>query len=347
MTRKFLLLSLLFSVLLLNFSGLSFAAGKEAEEGKEDPTGFIMHHIKDSHEWHFFNVGHTHITLPLPVITYASDRGFEFFTSSDFQNPETHKFGKEFAHEGIYIDDHDHLGRVDGGSIIDFSITKNVAMLFLVIAFVLYFSISAAGHYRKHGAVAPKGAASFVEPIVIFVRDEIALKAIGPKHMKFVPYLLTLFFFIWTGNLLGLLPGAANLTGNIAVTFTLAMITFVIVNVNGNKEYWKHVFATPGVPVALLPIIVVVEFIGLFTKPFALMVRLFVAITAGHIVILAFIALVFIFESYSIGVLSTVMVTFINVIELLVATIQAYVFTLFSAMYIGGAVAEHHHDDHH
>ena len=347
MTRKFLILSLLFSVFLLNFSTASFAAASETEESKEDPTGFIMHHIKDSHEWHFFNVGHTHITLPLPVITYASDRGFEFFTSSDFQNPETHKFGKEFAHEGIYIDDHDHLGRVDGGSIIDFSITKNVAMLFLVIAFVLYFSISAAGHYRKNGAVAPKGAASFVEPIVIFVRDEIALKAIGPKHMKFVPYLLTLFFFIWSGNLLGLLPGAANLTGNIAVTFTLAMITFVIVNVNGNKDYWKHVFATPGVPAALLPIIVVVEFIGLFTKPFALMVRLFVAITAGHIVILAFIALVFIFESYSIGILSTVMVTFINVIELLVATIQAYVFTLFSAMYIGGAVAEHHHDDHH
>jgi F-type H+-transporting ATPase subunit a len=347
MTRKFLVLSLLFSVFLLNFSGLAFGADSESEEGKEDPTGFIMHHIKDSHEWHFFNVGHTHVTLPLPVITYASDRGLEFFTSSDFQNHETHKFGKEFAHEGIYIDDHDHLGRVDGGSIIDFSITKNVAMLFLVIAFVLYFSLAAAGHYKKHGAVAPKGAASFVEPIVIFVRDEIALKAIGPKHMKFVPYLLTLFFFIWTGNLLGLMPGAANLTGNIAVTFTLAMITFVIVNVNGNKDYWKHVFATPGVPAALLPIIVVVEFIGLFTKPFALMVRLFVAITAGHIVILAFIALVFIFESYSIGVLSTVMVTFINVIELLVATIQAYVFTLFSAMYIGGAVAEHHHDDHH
>ncbi|MBM3426537.1 MAG: F0F1 ATP synthase subunit A, partial [Bacteroidetes bacterium] len=199
MTRKFLILSLLFSVFLLNFSAASYAAGSETEEGKEDPTGFIMHHIKDSHEWHFFNVGHTHITLALPVITYASDRGLEFFTSSDFQNPETHKFGKEFAHEGIYIDDHDHLGRVDGGAILDLSITKNVAMLFLVIAFVLYFSISAAGHYRKNGAVAPKGAASFVEPIVIFVRDEIALKAIGPKHMKFVPYLLTLFFFIWSG----------------------------------------------------------------------------------------------------------------------------------------------------
>ncbi|MFC5193267.1 F0F1 ATP synthase subunit A [Algoriphagus aquatilis] len=347
MTRKFLVLSLLLSAFLLNFSVATFAAGAETEEGKEDPTGFIMHHIKDSHEWHFFNIGHTHITLPLPVITYAADRGLEFYKSSDFQNPETHKFGKEYAHNGIYIDDHEHLGRVDGGAILDFSLTKNVAMMLIVIALVLYMALSAAGHYKKHGAVAPKGAASLVEPIVIFVRDEIAHKAIGPKYMKFVPYLLTLFFFIWIGNLLGLLPGAANLTGNIAVTFTLAMLTFIIVNVNGNKDYWKHVFATPGVPVALLPIIVVVEFIGLFTKPFALMVRLFVAITAGHIVILAFISLVFIFESYAIGVVSTLMVTFINMIELLVATIQAYVFTLFTAMYIGGAVAEHHHDDHH
>ena len=347
MTRKFLLLSLLFSVVLLSISAGSFAADSESEEGKEDPTGFIMHHIKDSHEWHFVTIGHSHITLALPVVTYSSDRGLEFYNSSDFQNHDTHKFGKDYAHNGIFIDDHDHLGRVDGGSILDFSITKNVVMLFLVIAFVLYITLSSARHYQKNGAVAPKGVASFVEPIVIFVRDEIAHKSIGPKYKKFVPYLLTLFFFIWSGNLLGLLPGAANLTGNIAVTFTLAIITFVIVNVNGNKGYWKHVFATPGVPAALLPIMVLVEFIGLFTKPFALMVRLFVAITAGHIVILSFIALVLIFESYSIGILSTIMVTLINVIELLVATIQAYVFTLFSAMYIGSAVAEHHHDDHH
>lgn len=346
MTRKILALSVLFSVVLLSFTSATFAAGSETEGG-EDPTGFIMHHIKDSHEWHFFNIGHTHVTLPLPVITYAPDRGLEFYSSTDFQNPETHKFGKEYAHNGIYIDDHDHLGRVDGAAIYDFSLTKNVAMMLFVIAVMLYMFLSAANHYKKHGAVAPRGIASWIEPIVVFVRDEIAEKSIGPKYKKFVPYLLTLFFFIWIGNLLGLLPGAANLTGNIAVTFTLAILTFIITNVNGNKDYWKHVFATPGVPVALLPIIVVVEFIGLFTKPFALMVRLFVAITAGHIVILSFIALVFIFESYTIGVVSTLMVTFINMIELLVATIQAYVFTLFTAMYIGGAVAEHAHDDHH
>lgn len=338
MFRKFLYLSVLFSAFFLTLSTPVFAAGDD-----EDKTGFIMHHIKDSHEWHFATFGDTHLTLPLPVIIYSGDRGLEFYMSSDFQNHETHKFGEAYAHNGYYIDEHEHLQSVDGRSFTDLSITKNVAMMFLVMIVMGWFVLSAAKHYKKNGVKAPKGAAAILEPIVVFVRDEIAHKAIGPKYMKFVPYLLTLFFFIWFGNLLGLMPGAANLTGNIAVTMTLAVLTFIVVNVNGNKEYWKHVFATPGVPLPLLIVIVPVEIIGLFTKPFALMVRLFVAITAGHIVILAFIALVFIFESYAIGVVSTLMVTFLNVIELLVATIQAYVFTLFSAMYIGAAVAEHDH----
>jgi F-type H+-transporting ATPase subunit a len=342
MTRKLLALSLLLSAFLLGFSSFSFAA-----ESEEDKTSFIMHHVVDSHEWHFATFGHTHVTLPLPVIVYSGDRGLEFFKSSDFQNPETHKFGEEYAHEGYFIDDHDHMGRVDGASFTDFSITKNVVMMFIVMSLVAFLSLSAANHYKKNGAVAPKGAAAILEPIVIFVRDEIAQKSIGPKYKKFVPYLITLFLFVWFGNLLGLLPGAANMTGNIAVTMVLAVLTFIITNVNGNKDYWKHVFMTPGVPPLMLLIIVPVEIIGLFTKPFALMVRLFVAITAGHIVILGFIALAFIFESITIGVVSTIMVTFINIIELLVATIQAYVFTLFSAMYIGSAVAEHAHDDHH
>jgi F-type H+-transporting ATPase subunit a len=217
-------------------------------------------------------------------------------------------------------------------------------MMFIVIAVILYLMLSAAKHYKNKPGTAPKGIASFVEPIIVFVRDEIALPNIGhKKYLKFTPYLLTLFFFIWIGNLMGLFPEAANFTGNIALTFTLAIFTFIITNINGNKDYWKHVFATPGVPVPLLLIIVPVEIIGLFTKPFALMVRLFVAITAGHIVILSFIALIFVFESFAVGLASTVMVVFINFIELLVATIQAYVFTLFSAMYIGMAVADHDH----
>lgn len=342
MVRKFLRLSALLSVFFLTFSANTFAASG----GDEDKTSFIMHHIKDSHAWHFATVGHTHITLQLPVIIYSSDRGFEFYSSSSFVDPETHLFGKEY--NGYYIDEHDKLKSLDESrSFIDLSITKNVAMLFLVLAVTLYLLLSASKYYKSNPNKAPKGIASFIEPIVLFVRDEIALPNIGPKYKKFTPYLLTLFFFIWIGNLLGLLPGAANLTGNIAVTITLAIITFFVTNFNGNKAYWKHVVATPGVPLPLLLIIVPVEIIGLFTKPFALTVRLFVAITAGHIVILSFIGLIFVFESYAVGVASTLMVVFINIIELLVATIQAYVFTLFSAMYIGAAVAEHSHEEAH
>lgn len=341
MIRKTLCLSVLMSVVLLAFSTSTFAASDE-----EDKTGFIMHHIKDSHEWHFATFGHTHVTLPLPVIIYSQDRGLEFFSSSDFVDPDTHLFGVE--HEGYYIDDHDKLQAVDENrGFIDLSITKNVAMMFIVLAVMLFLLLSSSRYYKNNPVSAPKGIASFIEPIVIFVRDEIALPNIGPRYKQFTPYLLTLFFFIWIGNLLGLVPGAANLTGNIAVTITLAVITFLITNFNGNKDYWKHVFATPGVPLPLLFIIVPVEIIGLFTKPFALTVRLFVAITAGHIVILSFIGLIFVFESYAVGVASTLMVIFINIIELLVATIQAYVFTLFSAMYIGSAVADHSHGQDH
>ena len=340
MFRKFLCLSILLSAFTLIFSQVSVAGGDD-----DDKTGFIMHHVKDSHEWHFATFGNTHITLPLPVIIYSPDRGLEFYMSTQFQNPVTHAFGRDYAHNGYYIDEHDHLKAIDENrTFIELSITKNVAMLFIVLAIVLWIILSAASHYKKHPGQAPKGAASFIEPIVVFVRDEIALPNIGHhKYKKFTPYLLTIFFFIWFGNLLGLFPGAANLTGNIAVTATLAMFTFFVTNINGNKDYWKHVVATPGVPAPLLLIIVPVEIIGLFTKPFALMVRLFVAITAGHIVILSFIGLIFVFESYAVGLASTVMVVFINMIELLVATIQAYVFTLFSAMYIGQAVAEHEH----
>ncbi|WP_114748003.1 F0F1 ATP synthase subunit A [Pleomorphovibrio marinus] len=339
MARKIICLSILLSVFLMYFSPIAQAASGD----DEDKTGFIMHHIKDSHEWHFATIGHTHISLPLPVIIYSSDRGFEIYSSSNFVDPETHTFGRE--HNGYFIDDHDKLRATEEGrSFVDLSITKNVAMLFLVLGVTLYLILTATKQYKRNPNRAPKGIASFLEPIILFVRDEIALPNIGPKYKKFTPYLLTLFFFIWFGNLLGLLPGAANLTGNIAVTVTLAMITFFVTNFNGNKAYWKHVVATPGVPLPLLLIIVPVEIIGLFTKPFALTVRLFVAITAGHIVILSFIGLIFVFESYAVGFASTMMVVFINLIELLVATIQAYVFTLFSAMYIGAAVADHGHD---
>ncbi|MFT5954843.1 MAG: F-type H+-transporting ATPase subunit a, partial [Cyclobacteriaceae bacterium] len=207
---------------------------------------------------------------------------------------------------------------------------------------LLIFSAVARG-YKKNKGRAPKGIQSFFEPIIIFVRDEIVKPNIGPKYEKYLPYMLTLFFFIWFGNILGLMPGAANLTGNIAVTAVLAVFTFLITNFSGNKQYWKHVLWTPGVPAVMKIIIVPVEIIGLFTKPFSLMIRLFVAITAGHIVVLSLLSLTFIFESFAVGIGSAVVVTGINIIELLVATIQAYVFTMFSSLYIGMAVQEDHH----
>lgn len=343
--KTFIFKSLVNSFLIIFFSvvSLGFVNAKEVEPGGKSKTDYILHHIKDSHDWHIVTLGHTHVTIPLPVIIY-SDRGLEVFSSSNFVDPETHEY---VPYNGYYLDDHGKLATVDEGrKVYDFSITKNVAMLFITILVVLAIMLSVANRYKKHPNKAPKGLASFFEPIIIFVRDEIAKPNIPHKYEKFLPYLLTLFFFIWIGNLLGLVPGAANLTGNIAVTFVLAFITFIVTNVNGNKEYWKHIFATPGVPKALLPILVPVEFIGLFTKPFSLMVRLFVAITAGHIVILSLIGLAFIFNSYAVGIASSIMVIFINIIELLVATIQAYVFTLFSAMYIGAAATEHEHEDH-
>lgn len=317
-----------------------------AEGGGEafNPAELINHHIMDSHTWHFWD-GH-YGTLYLPVILYSSDRGIEVFSSSKFYDENHHTV----EYNG-YVLEHDHIVPVEEGrTVLDFSITKNVAFLFLNSALLLIVFFAVARGYKKRPNEAPKGIQSLFEPIIIFVRDDIVKPNIGPRYERYLPYMLTLFFFIWFGNLLGLLPGAANLTGNIAVTMVLAVLTFLITNFSGNKSYWGHIFNTPGVPALLKPIIVPVEFIGLFTKPISLMVRLFVAITAGHIVILSLISLVFIFQSYAVGVGATIIVVFINFIELLVATIQAYVFTMFSSLYIGLAIEEHHageHEGHH
>jgi F-type H+-transporting ATPase subunit a len=359
---------LIYSFLLISvIAGLpstGVAAIASESDGEGGGTDFILHHIKDSYYWHFFDIGEHPVSLSLPVILWT-DNGLVTFSSYKFHHDDEGKEvveagGLKFVkyHEKVYqaadapnengsFIEKDEKGKIENAKPFSMSITKNVAMLFLTLAVVLFIMLNVASNYKKNPNSAPKGMASVFEPIIIYVRDEIAKPNIGPKYKRFMPYLLTLFFFIWIGNLLGLLPGAANLTGNIAITMCLALFTFVATNLNGNKEYWKHIFATPGVPLPLLPILVPVEIIGIFTKPFSLMVRLFVAITAGHIVILSLIGLAFIFSSYAVGIGSTIMVIFINIIELLVATIQAYVFTLFSSMYIGAAVAEHHHEEHH
>jgi F-type H+-transporting ATPase subunit a len=247
-------------------------------------------------------------------------------------------------YEGLKLE-HEHLVATDGSEVYDLSITKNVASLLLSVVILLIVFFSVAAGYRKNHGKAPKGLQSFFEPVIVFVRDEVAKKAIGPKYEKYLPYLLTIFFFIWFNNLLGLLPGAANLTGNLAVTFLFAFITLCITTFSSNKYYWSHIFWTPGVPLWLRPIMIPVELIGVISKPFSLMVRLFANITAGHIIILSFISLIFIFQSVAIAPLSLAFGLFINVLELLVAILQAYIFTLLTAMYIGGAVEEHHDHD--
>lgn len=322
------------------------AAGTLAQENHEAPKHaefkpgeVIIEHVLDSHVWHFFD-GH-HGTWFLPVIVYSDAKGFDTFSSRNFFD-EHHNIvpynGYELKHNHIYLEGTEN-------TVLDLSITKNVAMLLINATIMLLVILSVARAYKRNTGKAPSGIQSFFEPIIVFVRDEVVKPNIGHHYEKFMPYLLTLFFFILFGNLLGLLPGAANMTGNIAVTMTLAVLTFIITNVSGNKSYWSHILWTPGVPLPLRIVILPVEIVGIFTKPISLMIRLFVAITAGHIVILSLIALTFIFGSVYVGAASSLVVLFINLIEILVAAIQAYVFTLFTSLYIGMATAEH--DDHH
>ncbi len=301
--------------------------------GKLNISEVIVEHVLDNHVWHFVD-GH-YGTLYLPVIVYSPERGLDTFSSGNFFD-EHHKpveyNGYTLEHQKIYL---------GGIPVLDFSITKNVAMLFINASLLFIVMISVARAYTRNSGRAPKGLQSFIEPVVVFIRDGVVKPNIGPKYERYLPYLLTLFFFILFGNLLGLLPGAANLTGNIAVTLTLAVFTFIITNVSGNKAYWSHILWTPGVPLPLRIIILPVEIISIFTKPFSLTIRLFAAITAGHIVLLSLLGLTFVFESWWVGFGSSIFVLFISLIELLVAGIQAYVFTLFTSLYIGMAVVEH------
>lgn len=330
-------------ILLFSFLTISASAEAPVEGGEFKPGDMITHHIADDYIWHFADG----VTLYLPVILIDNGQP-NVFSSSNFydENHETVPYnGYVLDHGHIYRADASGEPAADQAGLLDFSITKNVASLFLSVAllFLVFFTI--AGSYKKNAGKAPKGMQSFFEPIIVFIRDEIAKANIGPKYERYMPFLLTVFFFIWFNNLLGLMPGGANLTGNIAVTLVLATMTLLITVFSGNKSYWKHIFATPGVPVWLAPIMIPVELIGIITKPFSLMVRLFANITAGHIIILSLFSLIFIFKSIAVGPLSVAFATFMNFLELFVALLQAYIFTLLSAMYFGGAVEEHDHVD--
>jgi len=323
-----------------------------AAEAKFDAGKMIIEHISDAHDWHILGEGHSAVSLPLPVILY-SNRGFTCFMSNKFEHG--HAAYKGFKLEEQHIVAVNEAGEVDEeatASIIDISITKNVATLLFSVTCLLIAFLSVAGAYKKNPNKAPKGLQSFVEPLIVFIRDEVAKPSIGAKYEKFVPYLLTVFFLILFNNLLGLipvLPGGANLSGNIAFTMVLAVITFVITTINGTKHYWHHILAMPGVPKPVLIILTPIEILGVFLKPFVLMIRLFANMTAGHIIALSFFAMIFIFGEMSTGaglgvsVVSVAFTVFMGLLELLVAFLQAYVFTLLSAMYFGSALEEGHH----
>ena len=338
LTRKFSLFSLVVALVVSVVFSSFGKASDSAEEGSAfNASEVIIHHVLDDHTWHFWD-GH-YGTLYLPVIVYSSERGLDIFSSKNFYD-EHHNV---VEYNGYKLD-HSHIYLADSGkAVLDISITKNVAMLLINATLLIIVFLSAAKTAKRNSGKAPSGVQSFLEPIIVFVRDEVVKPNIGHHYEKFLPYLLTLFFFILFGNLLGLLPGAGNLTGNIAVTLTLAVFTFILTNVNGNKAYWGHIFWTPGVPLPLRLVILPVELVGIITKPVSLTIRLFVAITAGHIVLLSLISLAFIFQSIAVGLVSSLIVLFINLIELLVAGIQAYVFTLFTSLYIGMATADHEH----
>ena len=230
---------------------------------------------------------------------------------------------------------------------LDFSITKNVTQMFLSVIVLLLLFTSIAKSYKTQGITsAPKGKQSFFEPLIIFVRDDIAKGNIGNGSERFVPYLLTVFFLILINNVFGLIPIGANLTGNIAFTMVLAVFTLIITNINGNKNYWSHIFL-PHAPKAIWPILIPIEIVGILTKPFALMIRLFANIAAGHIIVISLVGLIFIFKSWGIAPVSVAFALFIDVLECLVAFLQAYIFTMLTALFIGSAVADHNGDGAH
>jgi F-type H+-transporting ATPase subunit a len=332
----------------------------KAGESTFNPVPTIMHHISDAHEWHLWGEGENSVSIPLPVILW-DDNGLNVFMSSKFHHGEevVESNGNHYLlyHEKVYKTDAngtvnihvDEKGEshLENAKPLDFSITKNVASMLLSFVILVLVFITVASNYKK-GNLVPKGIAGFLEPVIIFIRDEVAIPNIGEKkYAKYMPYLLTLFFFIWVNNLLGLLPGAANVTGNIAVTFVLALIALIVINVSGNKDYWGHMLWMPGVPVPVKILLAPIELIGIVTKPFALMVRLFANITAGHIIIMSLISLIFIFQTEFMAGGSLPLALFIYCLELLVAVLQAFVFTMLVALFIGTATAEHEHHDAH
>lgn len=339
----------------------------QSNDGPVDITKVAFEHILDSHSWHFWGEGHDAVSLPLPVILKGKT-GLIFFMSSEFHH-DTHgkvvveKNGERFVNfeEKIFYADviPNEAGQfvtltknnaeisVNNDAPLDFSITKNITQMFLSVILLVMLFTSIAKAYKTTGvSSAPKGKQSFFEPLIVFVRDDIAKGNIGHGSDKYVPYLLTVFFMILVNNVFGLIPIGANLTGNIAFTLVLSVATLIITNINGNKNYWSHIFL-PHAPKAIWPILIPIEIVGILTKPFALMIRLFANITAGHIIVISLVGLIFVFKTIYIAPVSVAFALFIDVLECLVAFLQAYIFTMLTALFIGSAVAGHSEESGH
>ena len=326
----------------------------EKSEQKLDVKGLILEHLADSYIWHITKIGETDIAIPLPVIVYSQTSGWHVFMSSAFHEGGEHD-GLIIATEGKYkgkIVEKDALG--NEVKPFDISITKVVLSLLFNGALLIFIILMVARSYKKDIYKSKKGFVGFMEMFIMNINDDVIKPCIGKDYRKFSPYLLTVFFFIFLNNLMGIIPifpGGANVTGNIAITFVLAICTFIIVNIFGTKEYWKEIF-WPDVPLWLkvpVPLMPAIELVGVFTKPFALMIRLFANMLAGHSIVLGLTCLVFVTVSLgpamntSMTVVSVLFTVFINLVEVLVAYIQAYVFVLLSAVFIGLARVEPHH----
>jgi F-type H+-transporting ATPase subunit a len=329
-------------------------SAEETSEVKAEILEVIGHHVLDGHDFSLFEYDGEHIGFSLPIILW--DNGAHFFLSSKFNHGEAvaESNGNFYVlhHEKIYktdaagtlIGDEHHPTNLQP---IDLSITKGVLTIIIVALLMFFLFTSLAKSYAKNGGIS-SGFGRLFEPIVIYIRDEIAIPNIGEKHYKrYMSYLLTIFFFVWFLNIFGLTPLGINVTGNIAITFGLAVITFVITNLTANKNYWGHIFWMPGVPLPMKIILAPIELLGVIIKPFSLMIRLYANIFAGHIVLMSLIGLMFIFKSWLGSSLSFMLSFAISTIEILVALLQAYIFTMLSALYFGSAVEEHHHEEAH
>ena len=352
--RKILSILALFIFLSGTLVQASESVPVEKAEQKLDVKGLILEHLADSYIWHITKIGETDIAIPLPVIVYSQTSGWHVFMSSAFHEGGEHD-GLIIATEGKYkgkIVEKDALG--NEVKPFDISITKVVLSLLFNGALLIFIILMVARSYKKDIYESKKGFVGFMEMFIMNINDDVIKPCIGKDYRKFSPYLLTVFFFIFLNNLMGIIPifpGGANVTGNIAITFVLAICTFIIVNIFGTKEYWKEIF-WPDVPLWLkvpVPLMPAIELVGVFTKPFALMIRLFANMLAGHSIVLGLTCLVFVTVSLgpamntSMTVVSVLFTVFINLVEVLVAYIQAYVFVLLSAVFIGLARVEPHH----